>query len=129
MSEFLWNAWYVAALSSEVGPAALFARRLLDKPVLLYRTEQDGTPVAMLDRCLHRFSYLSKGRRRGDEIECLYPGLRFAHDGRCTRRPFRSSSATRCSGSGWATRRWPTPRRFPTTVTWTATICARSCGT
>lgn len=76
MAEFIHNAWYVGALSHEVASDALFARRLLDLPILFYRTEA-GTPVAMLDRCPHRFAYLSKGRRIGDAIECVYHGLRF----------------------------------------------------
>ena len=87
MSDFIWNAWHVGALSNEVGPEALFARRLLDRPVLFYR-RADGTAVALPDRCPHRFAYLSKGRRIGDEIECVYHGLRFAADGRCTRSPY-----------------------------------------
>jgi len=86
MSDFIYNAWYVGALSQEVGDG-LFARRILDRPVLFYRTESNG-PVAMLDRCPHRFAYLSKGRRMGDEVECIYHGLRFGPDGRCTRSPY-----------------------------------------
>ena len=87
MSNFIENAWYVGALSQEVPEDGLFARRLLDRPVMFYRTTT-GRPVAMLDRCPHRFAYLSKGRRVGDEIECVYHGLRFGPDGRCTRSPY-----------------------------------------
>ncbi len=45
---FLKNYWYVAAWSYEVSQA-LFARRILDVPVLMYRTEE-GRAVAMDDR-------------------------------------------------------------------------------
>ena len=76
---FLWNAWHVAALSHEVETEALFARRLLDVPVLIWR-KADGQPVAVPDRCPHRFAYLSKGLRKGDEVECIYHGLRFGPD-------------------------------------------------
>lgn len=96
MADFVINAWHVAALSDEVGPEALFARRLLDRPVLLYRTA-DGTPVAMLDRCPHRFAFLSKGRRVGDQIECIYHGLRFGPDGTCTRSPYQDSPPPGCA--------------------------------
>jgi len=89
--EFLWNAWHVGAMSSEVDTEGLFARRLLDVPVLFYRQQSSGIPVAMLDRCPHRFAYLSKGRRVGDEVQCLYHGLRFAADGRCTRSPYQDA--------------------------------------
>jgi vanillate O-demethylase monooxygenase subunit len=83
---YLRNAWYVAALSSEVGPEALFHRKLLDTSVMLYR-RQDGTPVALRDRCPHRFAPLHLGHREGDEVACLYHGLRFDAEGRCTHNP------------------------------------------
>jgi vanillate O-demethylase monooxygenase subunit len=86
MSAFVFNAWYAAAFPEEIGET-LFARRLLDLPVLFYRTAA-GAPVAMLDRCPHRFASLSKGRRIGDQVECLYHGLRFDAAGRCTRSPY-----------------------------------------
>ena len=91
MSPFIWNAWYVGALSDEVTADGLFARRLLDMPVLFYRRTETGEPVALLDRCPHRFAFLSKGKRLGDEIECLYHGLRFGPDGRCTRSPYQET--------------------------------------
>lgn len=94
MADYILNAWYVAACSHEVGEAGLFARRLLDKPVVLYRTEA-GDPVALLDRCPHRFAYLSKGRRIGDQIECIYHGLRFGPDGACTRSPYQKTPPAR----------------------------------
>ncbi len=90
MADYILNAWYVAACSHEVGAEALFARRLLDKPVVFYRTAA-GDPVALLDRCPHRFAYLSKGRLMGDQIECIYHGLRFGPDGVCTRSPYQKS--------------------------------------
>lgn len=83
---FLMNAWYMAAWSDEVGEALLH-RRLLDMPVLLYRTG-DGLPVAMIDRCPHRFAPLSRGERDGDAITGPYHGLSFGHDGACIRNPF-----------------------------------------
>lgn len=101
MSEFIWNAWHVGALSNEVEADGLFARRLLGKPVLFFRREQTGDPVAMLDRCPHRFAYLSKGRRVGDEIECVYHGLRFGPDGRCTRSPYQDGPSANAAVETW----------------------------
>lgn len=83
---YLMNTWYVAALSSEVGPTELFHRTLLEIPVLLYR-KQDGTPVAIHDRCPHRFAPLHRGWREGDEIICEYHALRFDCTGQCTHNP------------------------------------------
>jgi vanillate O-demethylase monooxygenase subunit len=83
---YLMNAWYAAALSSEVGPEALFHRRILDTSILIYR-RQDGTAVAIHDRCPHRFAPLHLGKRVGDEVQCLYHGLKFDCEGRCTHSP------------------------------------------
>lgn len=86
MSDFLLNAWYVAAWSGEVG-RSLLGRRLLDTPVVLYRTEA-GEVVALHDRCPHRFAYLSTGKLVGDAVECAYHGLRFDGSGACVRSPY-----------------------------------------
>ena len=85
MSLFLKNCWYVAAFSDEVTRTPL-ARTLLDMPVVLYR-KADGSPVALLDRCPHRFAPLSVGAVVGDEIQCGYHGLRFNAQGRCVANP------------------------------------------
>lgn len=83
---YLTNVWYVAALSTEVNGEALFRRRILDTPVLIYR-KQDGSPVALYDRCPHRFVPLSMGRREGDDVVCRYHGLKFDCSGKCTHNP------------------------------------------
>jgi phenylpropionate dioxygenase-like ring-hydroxylating dioxygenase large terminal subunit len=82
MGRFLENAWYVAAWADEVSETPL-ARTLLDQPIVFYR-KADGTPVALQDRCPHRFVPLSGGKVCGDEIECPYHGLTFSDQGRCT---------------------------------------------
>lgn len=74
-----FNCWYVAAVSDEVGQG-LLARRLLNKPVLLYR-RGSGEVVAMEDRCIHRAYPLSAGRRDGDRVICGYHGFAFDPDG------------------------------------------------
>lgn len=84
--EYLRNTWYVAAMSTEVGSEALFHRRLLDTSVLIYR-QADGTPVAMRDRCPHRFAPLHLGKRVGDGVACHYHGLQFNCSGQCTFNP------------------------------------------
>jgi phenylpropionate dioxygenase-like ring-hydroxylating dioxygenase large terminal subunit len=79
------NAWYVVAGSEEIGER-LLTRRVLDIPVVLYRTAA-GEPVALLDRCAHRLMPLSLGNRIGDEIQCLYHGVQYAASGKCTKIP------------------------------------------
>lgn len=84
--KFLHNAWYVAAIATEVDGERLFARRLLNTSVLIYR-KADGTAVAMQDRCPHRFAPLHMGKRVGDEVQCPYHALRFDAQGQCTHSP------------------------------------------
>ncbi len=86
---FLRNAWYVAAWSGEVTDAPL-ARTLLGEPVALFRIE-DGSPVALEDRCCHRGLPLSMGRVEGSGIRCGYHGLCFDAGGRCTSVPGQSA--------------------------------------
>lgn len=83
---YLKNAWYVSALSTEIGPEAMFHRKILDTSILIYR-KADGTAVALHDRCPHRFAPLHLGKRVGDEVVCLYHALRFDCSGKCTHNP------------------------------------------
>ena len=83
---WITNAWYVAAWSHELGPGRLLARTIIDQPLVLYRTAA-GEIVALEDRCCHRFAPLSMGRLEGDELRCMYHGLKFAPDGRCIEIP------------------------------------------
>ena len=83
---YLINAWYAAALSSEVNDSALFHRTILDQSILIYR-RQDGVAVALRNRCPHRFAPLHLGKRVGDEVACLYHALRFDCAGTCTHNP------------------------------------------
>ena len=81
----LRNCWYVAGLGSELAEG-LLARRILDIPIVLMRSNA-GDPIALEDRCPHRFVPLSLGRRCADTIECGYHGLRFDRTGRCVANP------------------------------------------
>jgi phenylpropionate dioxygenase-like ring-hydroxylating dioxygenase large terminal subunit len=76
------NCWQVAAFSTEVIGGQLLARRICDEPLVLYRA-QDGRPVAVHDRCPHRFAPLSKGMLVGDVLRCGYHGLCFDTEGKC----------------------------------------------
>ena len=82
---FLENAWYPAAMASEIGRTP-FHRILLDRDVLLYRQE-DGAPVGIENVCPHRFVPLHLGQIIGDTIECPYHGLRFNGQGVCVVNP------------------------------------------
>lgn len=93
---FVRNAWYNAGWDylftqgqrKGVGQArgALVARRIAGERLVLYRTPA-GTLVALEDRCVHRQAALSLGQKEGENVRCLYHGLRFGPDGRCNEIP------------------------------------------
>src|SRR4051812_26504091 len=85
MANFLRNAWYMAGWAGELGREPL-ARRLVGEAIVLYRKE-NGDPVALQDRCPHRFAPLSRGKLHQDTIECGYHGLRFDAAGQCVLNP------------------------------------------
>jgi phenylpropionate dioxygenase-like ring-hydroxylating dioxygenase large terminal subunit len=82
---FLKNFWYVAASGHEVAHKPL-GRMILGEPVVLFRKE-DGTVVALEDRCVHRHLPLSMGKLVGDRLQCHYHGLQYDRTGRCVRIP------------------------------------------
>jgi len=82
---YVRNAWYVAAWDHEV-TRTMQRRILLDEPVLLFRKD-DGTPVALEDRCCHRQAPLSMGKLVGNIVECPYHGLQFDASGQCVKVP------------------------------------------
>ena len=75
------DQWYVAAYGHEVG-RTLLARTICGEPLALYRTE-DGEPVALADRCVHRHFPLSESRLDGDRIVCGYHGFTYEKSGSC----------------------------------------------
>lgn len=75
------NAWYVAARSDEI-TRELFSRQYLGISTVLFRKE-DGTVVALQNRCCHRSYPLSEGNLDGDILECGYHGLRYDCSGKC----------------------------------------------
>jgi phenylpropionate dioxygenase-like ring-hydroxylating dioxygenase large terminal subunit len=83
---YVRNCWYVAAWDYELGADSPISRSILNQQIVLYRTE-NGSPVAMEDRCCHRFAPLSKGRVEGNAIRCMYHGLKFDQRGTCIEIP------------------------------------------
>ncbi len=75
------NVWYVAAHSAEITPQPL-ARRILDEPLVLFRTAS-GRVAILEDRCIHRLLPLSRGRVVAEHIQCPYHGAEYDGDGRC----------------------------------------------
>jgi len=86
MSEFVRNLWYVVAWSHEVPADKPRAVRVVGEPLVLYR-RANGSVVALEDRCSHRQAPLSLGRVEGDDLRCMYHGLKFGCDGACKEVP------------------------------------------
>ena len=108
---FLNNSWYVAASEHEIGRTP-FARKILNRPVVLYRCE-DGTPVALEDRCCHRQLPLSMGEVAGDDLICGYHGLRYNSSGLCIGVPGQSAPPP-----GARVRSYPLLERFGWIFIW-----------
>jgi nitrite reductase/ring-hydroxylating ferredoxin subunit len=83
---FVRNCWYVAGWDAELPAEGMVALTIVNEPILLYRTSR-GDIVALEDRCCHRQAPLSLGRREGDDIRCMYHGLKFDRSGRCVEIP------------------------------------------
>jgi phenylpropionate dioxygenase-like ring-hydroxylating dioxygenase large terminal subunit len=82
---FLHAHWYAAAWSREITAKPL-ARRILGRPVALFRTES-GQAAALEDCCPHRMAPLSLGEVAGETLRCGYHGLRFDCTGACVEIP------------------------------------------
>mgnify|MGYP003671232677 CR=1 FL=1 len=91
---FVRNAWYVASWSRDVQDRPV-AETVLGENLVLWRGA-DGTVRAAEDLCPHRFLPLSKGRVRGDNVQCGYHGLTFSGDGACVDAPTQATPPQGC---------------------------------
>ena len=82
---FLKNAWYVAAWAEEI-TRNLQQIVVLSEKICVFRSEA-GEFIALEDACPHRKLPLSKGRIKGDTVECGYHGLTFDCAGQCVWAP------------------------------------------
>ncbi|MEC7489759.1 MAG: aromatic ring-hydroxylating dioxygenase subunit alpha [Pseudomonadota bacterium] len=96
---FIPNGWYVAAVSNEVTSTP--RRQIIcDVPVVLFRTAS-GKPVALSDRCIHRKMPLSKGRVKGEHIQCGYHGFVYDCTGKCVAIPGQNTVPRRAAVSNY----------------------------
>ena len=79
---YVRNCWYVAAWDYELPDEGMISRTIINEPILLYRTSR-GNIIALADQCCHRLAPLSAGRREGDDIRCMYHGLKYNSSGKC----------------------------------------------
>ncbi|MDP9011102.1 MAG: Rieske 2Fe-2S domain-containing protein [Pseudomonadota bacterium] len=79
---FVKVTWYIAAWASEIEESGIAPRQVAGQPLVMMRAS-NGEIIALEDRCSHRMAPLSKGRREGDAIRCMYHGLKFDCTGTC----------------------------------------------
>lgn len=85
--EMLWEFWYPALRSDQLGSRKLRRAMLLDVP-LVFGRDAARKPFALLDVCPHRAYPLSFGQFDGHAVECAYHGWQFdAHTGQCVHIP------------------------------------------
>jgi vanillate O-demethylase monooxygenase subunit len=97
---FLRNLWYIAAFAADLGPGERLARRILNEPIVLFRT-MSGKVAALTDACSHRAMPLSEGVVEGERIRCCYHGLEFGADGSCEFIPGQSRIPGQASVRGY----------------------------
>ena len=83
---FLKNIWYIAGWSDEFPAGTPHTRTIIDSDIVLYR-KTDKSLVAFQRRCPHRWAPLDMGRIEGDDLRCMYHGLKFNADGACVAIP------------------------------------------
>lgn len=83
---FAQNCWYVALEAKDVTNEEPVGVKIAGESVVLYR-DTGGKVVAMADMCPHRLAPLSLGRIEGDDIRCMYHGIRFSAEGGCLEVP------------------------------------------
>lgn len=87
---FAKNCWYVAVDVEEVRQDKPLALKVAGEDIVFYRDSANKV-VAMADLCPHRLAPLSMGRIEGDDIRCMYHGIRFGADGQCKEIPGQDS--------------------------------------
>ena len=82
----LLDDWHPVAVAASLTPDNIVAARLLGRELALWRSG-DGAVHAWEDRCPHRGTRLSIGKRTGEGITCAYHGWHFEADGHCSSIP------------------------------------------
>ncbi|MEO0645919.1 MAG: aromatic ring-hydroxylating dioxygenase subunit alpha [Cyanobacteria bacterium J06650_10] len=88
--------WYVVALSEQLTHKDILSRTVLDEWLVIFRDEQ-GHPVALQDRCVHRNSRLSQGSLKNGQLQCPYHGWKYDSTGSVVNVPAEGSGCPHVS--------------------------------
>jgi phenylpropionate dioxygenase-like ring-hydroxylating dioxygenase large terminal subunit len=87
----LEDFWYIVAQSDRLHPSRVLSRMVLGEWLAVFRGE-DGQPVVLRDRCIHRHSRLSAGKVCQGRLHCPYHGWVYDGTGRVVEIPAEGSS-------------------------------------
>lgn len=87
------NQWYAILPSKAVKTNQIVGVKRLNLELALFRNEK-GEIGCVVDQCTHRGAALSKGKVKGDCIQCPFHGLEFDRTGRCAFIPANGKAST-----------------------------------
>jgi phenylpropionate dioxygenase-like ring-hydroxylating dioxygenase large terminal subunit len=87
------NQWYAILPSKAVKSDQIVGVKRLNMEFALFRNSK-GEIGCVVDQCTHRGAALSKGKIKGDCLQCPFHGLEFDKDGRCTFIPANGKAST-----------------------------------
>jgi phenylpropionate dioxygenase-like ring-hydroxylating dioxygenase large terminal subunit len=79
----IYNQWYAVLPSKAVKRNQVIGVKRLNLHLAFFRRE-DGVLGCVEDQCTHRGAALSKGKVKGNCIECPFHGIQFDEQGKCT---------------------------------------------
>lgn len=86
------NQWYAILPSKAVKAGQIFGVKRMNLDLALFRNER-GELGCVVDQCTHRGAALSKGKVKGDCVQCPFHGLEFDRMGRCAFIPANGKAA------------------------------------
>ena len=87
------NQWYAILPSKAVKRNGIVGVKRLNLELALFRNGK-GQIGCVVDQCTHRGAALSKGKMKGDCMQCPFHGLEFNPDGHCTFIPANGKAST-----------------------------------
>ncbi len=76
------NFWYPICTTIELDEQNPQRVELLGQRLVAFRAES-GTAHVLADTCIHRGGSLSRGKTKGEHVQCPYHGWEFSGDGKC----------------------------------------------